>query len=135
MGNWAQFWQEIAARPAGPLALRFYLQPLMATLLAVRDGLADARHGKPAYLWSLATDPAHRRERLREGWGSICKVVIIALILDLTYQIFVLHGHRPFQALLVAALLAVIPYAVLRGPVNRIASRTGGRGSASRPAA
>ena len=135
MGDWTQFWQEIAARPAGPLALRFYLQPLMATLLAVRDGLADARHGKPAYLWSLATDPAHRTERLRHGWRSIGKVVIIAFILDLTYQILVLRGHRPLQALLVATLLAVIPYAILRGPVNRIARRTGRWGSASRPAA
>jgi hypothetical protein len=135
MGDLSQFWQEIAARPAGPLALRFYFQPLMATLLAVRDGLSDARQGKPAYLWSVVTDPAHRRERLRHGWGSIWKVVIIALILDLTYQILVFREHRLFQALFVATLLAVIPYVILRGPVTRIARRTGGRSSASRPAA
>jgi hypothetical protein len=135
MSDWTHFWQEIAARPEGPLALRFYLQPLMATVFAVRDGFADARHGKPAYLWSVATDPAHRSERLRDGWKSICKVAIIAFMLDLMYQILVFRGHRPLQALVVATLLAVIPYAILRGPVNRIARRAGVRDSASRPAA
>jgi hypothetical protein len=29
---------EIVSRPDGPLAMRFYLRPLMATLLAFRDG-------------------------------------------------------------------------------------------------
>jgi hypothetical protein len=135
MDDWTRFWQEIAARPDGPLALRFYLQPLMASLFAVRDGLADARQGKPAYLWSLVTDPAHRRERLREGWRSIGKIVIIALILDLAYQILVLRGLRPLETLIVAAMLAVVPYAILRGPVNRIARRMSGRGPGSRRAA
>jgi hypothetical protein len=99
MDDWTRFWQEIAARPGGPLALRFYLQPVMASLLALRDGLADARQGKPAYLWSLITDSAHRRERLKEGWHSVGKIVVIALMLDLIYQMIVLRdsGHwRPF---------------------------------------
>ena len=41
-----RFWHEIAARPDGPLAMRFYLQPLMATFFAVRDGLKDATQQK-----------------------------------------------------------------------------------------
>lgn len=46
----SRFWQEIAARPSGPLAFRFYLQPAMATFFAIRDGLRDARAGNAPYL-------------------------------------------------------------------------------------
>ncbi len=30
-----------------------FIQPLMATILAVRGGLKDAREGRPPYFWSL----------------------------------------------------------------------------------
>jgi hypothetical protein len=123
-----RLWQEIVERPTGPLALRFYIQPLMAVGLAARDGVRDARAGRPPYLWSVLTDPAHRRESLRAGWRSIGKVFVLALVLDLAYQLFVLKGLRPVQGLLVAIVLAIVPYALLRGPVNRVfrrASRIG----------
>jgi hypothetical protein len=103
------------------MAIRFYLQPCMATIFAVRDGLRDARSGKPAYFWSLLTDPAHRRERLHEGWRSIGKIFVLAIILDIVYQLFVLHGFHPIQTVFVAVALAIVPYLVFRGPVNRTA--------------
>lgn len=120
-------WREILERPDGPLALRFYLQPLMATFFAVRDGLRDARAGRPAYLWSLFTDPAGRRERLRDGWRSVGKIFVIAMVLDLLYQAAVLRGLRPVQGLLVAVTLALAPYALLRGPANRLLRRVARR--------
>ena len=40
-----QAWQEIASRPTGPMAFRFYLQPVMATIFAVRDG-GDTSDGR-----------------------------------------------------------------------------------------
>ncbi|MGZ3459037.1 MAG: hypothetical protein ACXU86_11100 [Archangium sp.] len=119
-------WREIASRPEGPLAMRFYLQPLMAMLLALRDGLADAREGRPAYLWALFTDPAHRRELLRDGWRSIGKVFILASVLDVVYQLLVFRGLRPIQGLFVAVVLALVPYVLIRGPINRLARRLRG---------
>ena len=116
-----RLWQEIAGRPDGPMAFRFYLQPLMAMLLAVRDGIQDAREGRPAYFWALFTDEPHRRELLRSGWSSIGKVCILALVLDTVYQLLVFRGLRPLQGLIVAVLLALVPYVLLRGPVNRLA--------------
>jgi hypothetical protein len=116
-------WREILERVGGPFAFRFYFQPLMATFFAVRDGIRDARAGRPAYLWSLFTDPAGRRERLREGWRSVGKIFVLALILDLLYQLFVLKGVRPVQGLLVAVGLALVPYALLRGPAARLFRR------------
>jgi hypothetical protein len=117
----ANAWQELTARLGGPLHMRFILQPTMALLFAIRDGLKDARTGRPAYLWALFSDPPHRRDLFREGWHSVGKIFILAFILDTVYQLAVLKAFRPVQGLLLAALLAVFPYAVFRGPVSRVA--------------
>lgn len=119
----SRFWQEIAARPSGPLAFRFYLQPAMATFFAIRDGLRDARAGNAPYFWSLFTDPQHRREQIHSGWRSIGKIIVLAMALDVVYQIIVLHGLRPFETVFIALLLAVVPYLLLRGPVTRLTRR------------
>lgn len=115
-----RMWQEILARPSGPMAFRFYIQPLVAMTLALRDGLGDARTGRPAYFWALFTNPVHRREWMREGWRAVSKVFLLAMVLDLVYQLTVLGGPRPVQGLVVAVMLAIVPYVLLRGPVNRI---------------
>jgi len=131
-----RFWHEIVARPSGPMAIRFYLQPCMATILAVRDGLRDARSGKPAYFWSLLTDHEHRTERLHEGWRSIGKVFVLAIFLDIVYQLFVQRGFHPVQTVFIAVALAIVPYLVFRGPLNRVAQLlTRRRDSSSRRAA
>lgn len=128
MDDWiSQRWQEITARPGGPLALRFYLQPTIAMVLAIRDGVRDARSGQPAFLWAAVTDAEHRRAILRSGWRSVGKVFLVALVLDLVYQLVVLNGLRPVQAVLLAAVLALVPYVVLRGPINRIVRLRGTR--------
>jgi hypothetical protein len=115
-----QVWQRIAARPSGPFALRFYLQPAIATIFAIRDGLRDAQAGRPAYFWSLLSDRENRRERVRAGWKSVGKVFIAAVILDIVYQLVVLHSIHPLETLLVATTLALVPYIIFRGPINRV---------------
>jgi len=117
----SRFWSEISARPQGPMAFRFFLQPAFATFFAVRDGIRAARKGNPAYLWALFVWSGHRRDLVREAWRSVGRVFMMAVAIDLIYQAFVLRGFRPFQAVFVGALLGVGPYLVLRGPVNRVA--------------
>lgn len=117
----SDMWQQLAARPSGPFAFRFYIQPLMAVVLAVIDGLKDARAGRPAFLWTLARDPAHRGERWRDGWQSIGRVFMLAIALDVIYEVTVLNALRPLESLIVATVLALVPYVLLRGPVCRIA--------------
>ena len=119
----SRIWQEIVSRPDGPLAMRFYLQPLMALIFAVRDGLQDARGGKPAYLWSIFNRPGRRWELIRDGWHSVGKIFVIAVILDTVYGLIVFHGVRPIETLLVASTLALVPYIAFRGPINRLAQR------------
>ena len=105
------------------MKFRLILQPLMAIIFAVRSGLKDAKEGKPAYFWALFTDSVHRQDMLRDGWKSVGKVFAIAIIIDLVYQLIVFRWFYPLEALLVAVMLAFIPYLVIRGPVNRIARR------------
>ena len=104
----------------GPLHFRFVLQPLTAILLAVRDGARDAREGRGAYGWALLTDPAHRRDLLANGWKGVSKVFVLAYLIDVVYQFVVWHGLKPLGALTTAVILALLPYVLLRGPVNRL---------------
>jgi len=111
---------DLYARLDGPLHFRFFLQPGMAIFLAIRDGLKHSREGAPPFFWSLFNDPGHRRELLLDAWKSISKVFIIAVLLDVVYQIIVVRWFYPFETVLVAILLALVPYILVRGPVNRI---------------
>ena len=114
----ARIVHDLLGRLDGPLHFRFFLQPLMATVFAIRDGLRDARTGQPPYFWTLFTKPTFAE--LRSGWKSVSKVFILAVVLDVIYQIIVYRWFYPFETLLVAVLLAFVPYLLIRGPVNRI---------------
>ncbi len=114
-------WQNMVARPNQGLALRFLLQPAMSMILAIRDGIRDARAGRSPYLWTILSDPTRRRANIREGIAVIGKVFLVAIAVDIVYQIIELKAFYPNEALFIATLLAFIPYLVLRGPVARIA--------------
>ena len=119
---WTRILENLTDRVSGPMKFRLLLQPLMASLLAVRAGLHDARTGKPPYFWSLLTDPAQRADMIRDGWKSVSTVFALALVLDVVYQIIVLGFVYPAEALVVAFVLAIAPYLVLRGLVTRLSS-------------
>ncbi len=116
-----RFWENLLARPSGPLALRFLLQPVMAALFAMRDGVKDAREGRSPYFWTILSNPDERRMRLREGIKATSKIILIALILDAAYQIIKLQAFYPFEAIAIAILLAFVPYLLVRGPAARVA--------------
>jgi hypothetical protein len=106
------------------MSFRFIIQPLMALFFAFRDGRRDAREGRPPYFWGLFTDPEHRGDMLRSGWKSIGKVFIFAIVLDNVFQYIVFHNfRRPGGGLIVGVILALVPYLLLRGPVNRLMRR------------
>jgi len=113
----------LSNRVGGPMTFRIILQPLMATLLAVRAGLKDAREDRPPYLWTILTDATQRGPLIREGWKAVARVFVLAIVIDVIYQWIVQRWIYPGETLIVALVLAVIPYLVLRGPVNRLARR------------
>jgi hypothetical protein len=116
-------WTDLIGRVEGPMKFRLVLQPLMACLLAIRTGLRDARENKPPFLWGLFFRPEQRRDLLRQGWKDTGRVFALALVIDVAYQIWVLRWVYPGEAIIVAGVLALIPYAVLRPLINRAASR------------
>ena len=120
MGDWERIIENLFARLDGPLHFRFIFQPLMASVFAVIDGVKDAKTGKPAYFWALLSTPEHRKELVKEGWKSVGKIFILAIILDAIYQWKVHSTVYPGEMLIVAFVLAIVPYVVLRGPINRL---------------
>lgn len=120
---WMRIVEDMGARVTGPMKLRLVLQPLMASVFAILAGLKDARAGRPPYFWSLISDPAHRTDMLKDGWKSVGKVFVLAIVLDVVYQVIVQRFVYPFEVLLVAFILAIVPYLLLRGLVTRLFSR------------
>jgi hypothetical protein len=105
------------------MTFRIILQPLMAGLLAMRAGLKDAREGRPPYFWTLLTDSTQRVALLRDGWRAVARVFVLAIVMDVIYQLIVRRWIYPGETLIVAITLAVVPYLLLRGPINRLVRR------------
>jgi hypothetical protein len=114
---------DMVDRISGPMKFRLVLQPLMASIFAVRAGLADARAGKPPYFWGLLSNPAQRDDMLKDGWKSVGKVFVLAMVLDVVYQLIVQRFVYPGETIIVAFVLAIVPYLILRGLVTRLARR------------
>jgi hypothetical protein len=120
---WMRFLDNMVARVSGPMKLRLFLQPTMATIFAIRSGLKDAREGRPPFLFTVLTDAESRHYLIKDGWKSVGKVFILAMALDIVYQIIVAHFVYPLEVVVTAFLLAIIPYICLRGLTTRIARK------------
>ncbi len=119
---WDRVGTQLIARVSGPMKFRLVLQPCMAAFFAIRSGLADAKAGKSPYLWTMVSDAEKaQRHYLKDGWKSVGKVFILAIVLDVVYQIIEIHFVYVGEAIIVAFILAILPYLILRGVVTRIA--------------
>lgn len=116
-----RFLTNLGGRVDGPLFLRFLLQPAMAAFYGVRDGVADARNGRPAFAMALITQPGHRKRLLLEGIASVRRIITLGVVMDLLYQWIVFRWVYPTELVFVVLLLAFIPYVFVRGPANRLA--------------
>lgn len=115
--------EDLTGRLSGPLHFRFILQPVMATIFAIKDGRKDAHEGRVPYFWGLFTEPEHRMDLIRRGWKSVGKIFILALVLEVVYQVWQLGTFYPGEGLFIALVLAIVPYVLFRGPVNRFMAR------------
>lgn len=116
-----RIWTELVARLTGPFAFRFVLQPAMGLAFAIRDGVHDAKLGRPPYFWSILHNPEGRAQLVQEGFSKIKRVVFLGIGMEIAYQVIVLHAFRPLEMLIMVVGLAVLPYLLLRGAVTRIA--------------
>ena len=127
MDTIARIWADLGGRVGGPMSFRLLLQPTMAALFAIRAGIVDGRTNQAPYFWAILHDPAHRRHLIDEGWKAVARVFGLAIGMDAIYQIVVFRWFYPFEALIVAFLLACVPYLLIRGPVGRLARRVQAR--------
>jgi hypothetical protein len=118
--TWMRIVENMSDRVTGPMKFRLVLQPVMASIFAIIAGLKDAKLGKPPYFWGLFSNAGHRAEMLKDGWKSVGKVFVLALVLDVVFQIMVLKTVYPGEVIIVAFLLAIVPYLLLRGLVTRL---------------
>jgi hypothetical protein len=118
-----RIWRDIAERPGGPMTFRFVLQPCMAAFAAWRDARKDARTGRSPYLWSLLTESAARAGELWEGLIATGQIILLGLAMDTAYQFIVLKTFYPGEAVIIALILAFLPYLFLRGPFARLQRR------------
>ena len=101
------------------MSFRFLLQPTMAFIAALHDGIQGRQDPPHALsLRAILRDPVRRGDRLREGLFATARLVLLGLGMDAIYQWRVLGTFYPGEALLIALLLAVVPYLLLRGPVE-----------------
>jgi hypothetical protein len=125
-----RFWHNLVDRPDGPMRFRFVLQPVMAIIAAVRDGLMDARAGRPPYLATMLGSRQERVGLLNEGLNATARIILLGVVMDVIYQTLVLKTFYPNEALVVALALAFVPYLIFRGLVLRFArARTTARPS------
>jgi len=116
-----RIWTNLLGRLGGPLSFRFLIQPAVVMLIAILAGVRDAQAGRTPFFWAIFTEPTHRRERMHAAWSAIWKVFLVAVILDLIYEVLVFKTIFPGETLVVAIVLAVVPYVLVRGPAERIA--------------
>ena len=62
--NIERIWNSLLARPNGPFGFRFVLQPAMAAIIAVRDGLYDVKHDRSPFAWTIISNARERGKRL-----------------------------------------------------------------------
>ena len=111
-----RLWHDLIQRPDAPMRFRFILQPVMAAIVAIRDGLKDIRAGREPYFWR-----ALGVTRLREGLNATARIILLGIVMDAMYQMIVLGRFYPGEAVIIALLLAFVPYLLIRGPAARIA--------------
>jgi hypothetical protein len=114
-----RFLADIPKRLAGPGRFRFVLQPTMATLLGIRDGLRDARAGRVPYLLALFSGRGDRRELARSTLSATANLLLMGILLDLVFQWMILGIAYPVAALVVGPVLIATPYSLARALANR----------------
>ena len=116
-----EFLADLPRRLTGPGRSRFVFQPLVAILLGVRAGHADARAGRPPFILAVIAHRQHRRQMLAETARALANIVMVGILLDAISQWLILGVAHPGAALVVGPVLIGLPYAVARAVSNRLA--------------
>jgi hypothetical protein len=98
----------------------------MSVFFAIRASIRDSKTNTVPFLWRYVFSKGTRAEVGKDAWKDIGKVFIVCTILDIIYQLIVIFKLKtkemfyPLESIIVAILLAIIPYILIRGPLNRV---------------
>ncbi len=120
--SFGQLAQDLVMRLTGPLSFRFILQPLVALVLGARDGVLDAKAGRPPYVWGLIFHPEGRARQISRGLATLGKPIIVAVVIDAVAQFLMFRTVYPGAAVLVGIAVMALPYVLARALINRAAS-------------
>lgn len=96
--------------------LRFFIQPLLAIVIGVIQGVHDSHAGQGPFLMEARSRAgAERRRYWLEGLRRIVVPLCLAVGLSLIFQYFNRHDVHLVTALLAAVLLVALPYLIARG--------------------
>lgn len=118
------FWEGIMEVASGRGQLRLILQPLVAILLGVRLGIADAKEGKDPFLLRLFRTSKDKATLAKEAASDVVVPFMMAIVIDGLLQYFALGYVRPGAAIVVGALLIFVPFSISRPLTNRIYRRS-----------
>jgi len=119
------FWDTIVHDlTSGKGQFRLFLQPMMALVLGIRAGIADARAGHPPFGRRLLSGAESRAQLLKESIQRALMPLVLAFVLDVILQKLTMGRVRPLVAVIVAAILVWIPFSFVRGITNRIWRRS-----------
>ena len=116
------FLVDLPKRLFGPGRFRLLLQPLVAMTLGVAAGRADARAGRPPYLYALLLGSQNRGALARSALGDVANLLLVGVLLDSVCQWLILGASYLGAALLVGPVLIAVPYASARALANRVAA-------------
>jgi|SRR6185295_16888862 len=117
------FGEGLEARMTGPGKGRFVLQPVVAIALGIRDGIVDAKQGKPPYFIRVLFKSERKLYVLNTSLKSIATPLTIGIVLDMILQWVIFQAVFVVPALIAGTILVALPYSVARGLSNRVARR------------
>jgi hypothetical protein len=127
-----EFLIDLPKRLFGPGRFRFLLQPLVAITLGVAAGRADARAGRPPYLYALLLGSENRARLARSALRDVANIMLVGILLDSVCQWLILGASYLGAALVVGPVLIAVPYALARALANRITAAREGRSRSTR---
>jgi hypothetical protein len=109
---------------AGPGHFRFLLQPTVAIIFGILDGIRDHHYGREPL--GAEVKRRHGAERWRHLGAGLRRVILpmcLATALSLIFQYWIRHRIHFLPALSFAILFVALPYVVARGLTNRVDRR------------
>jgi hypothetical protein len=117
------FTEGLEARMTGPGKWRFAIQPLFSIALGVRDGVTDAKLGKPPYFICVLLETEGKGDALKSGLKSIAMPLTFGIVLDMILQWVMFQTLFLLPAVMAGTILVALPYALARALSNRIVRR------------